>query len=52
MSKFFCDTNSELWYTKAEALGISVIKMPYTLGNDMYFYDLGKETDCKGFFET
>lgn len=51
MSKFFCDTNSELWFTKAEALGVSVIKMPYTLGSDMCFYDLGKETDCKGFFD-
>lgn len=51
MSKFFCDTNSEVWYTKAEALGINVIKMPYTLGNDMCFYDLGKETDCKAFFD-
>ncbi len=50
MSKFFCDTNSEVWYTKAEALGINVIKMPYTLGSYMYFYDLGKETDCKSFF--
>jgi len=50
MSKFFCDTNCELWYEKAEQLGINVIKMPYTLGNEMYFYDLGKETDCKAFF--
>ena len=51
MSKFFCDTNSEIWYTKAEELGINVIKMPYTLGNEMYFYDLGKQTDCKAFFD-
>ena len=51
MSKFFCDTNSEIWYTKAEELGVNVIKMPYTLGNEMYFYDLGKQTDCKAFFD-
>lgn len=51
MSKFFCDTNCEIWYSKAEALGINVIKMPYTIGNEMYFYDLGKNTDCKQFFD-
>ena len=51
MSKFFCDTNSELWYTQAEELGVNVIKMPYTLGSEMYFYDLGKQTDTKSFFD-
>ncbi len=51
MSKFFCDTNCEIWYEKAEQLGINVIKMPYTIGNEMFFYDLGKEIDCKAFFD-
>lgn len=51
MSKFFCDTNCELWYTEAEALGVNVIRMPYTIDNDMYFYDLGKDTDLKWFFD-
>ncbi len=51
MSRFFCDTNSELWYTRAEELNVGIIKMPYTLGSEMNFYDFGKETDCKGFFD-
>ena len=51
MSKFFCDTNSELWYTSAENLGVNVIRMPYTLGSEMNFYDLGKQTDVKAFFD-
>ena len=51
MSKFFCDTNCELWYTDAEELGINVIRMPYTIDDEMYFYDLGKDTDLKWYFD-
>lgn len=51
MSKFFCETNCELWWTKAEDLGINVIKMPYTLGSELYFYDLGKNINSKEFFD-
>lgn len=51
MSKFFCDTNCELWHTEAEALGITVIRMPYTIDDEIYFYDLGKDTDLKWFFD-
>lgn len=50
MSVLFCDTNCELWYDKAEALGLKVIRMPYTLDGVEYYYDLGKETDFKHFF--
>ena len=50
MSKFFCDSNCELWYDKVEELGITYISMPYTLDNEEYYYDLGKNTDIPAFF--
>lgn len=50
MYKLFCDSNCELWYTVVEELGLEVIKMPYTLNDREYFYDMGKETDFEGFF--
>ena len=51
MSILFCDTNCELWYDKAEALGLQVIKMPYTLDGKEYYYDLGKHTDFRHFYD-
>ena len=51
MSVFFCDTNCELWYDRAEELGIKVIKMPYVQENEEYFFDLGKETDFDAFYK-
>lgn len=51
MSKFFCDSNCELWFDKAESLGINYISMPYTVGDNEYYYDLGKNTDNRKFFE-
>lgn len=51
MYKLFCDSNCELWYTQVEKLGLEVIKMPYTLNGEEYFYDLGKNTDFDGFFK-
>lgn len=50
MSKFFCDSNCELWWDEAEALGITYISMPYTLDGEEYYYDLGKNTDIPEFF--
>lgn len=50
MSVFFCDSNCELWYTIQEELGIKYIKMPYTLEDKEYYYDLGKQTDFKDFY--
>lgn len=50
MYQLFCDSNSELWHTTIEELGLNVIKMPYTIGADEYFYDMGKTHDFKGFF--
>lgn len=51
MSVLFCDTDCELWYDKAEALGIKVIEMPYTLDGKEYYYDLGKKTDFRHFYD-
>ena len=34
MSVFFCDSNSELWYTHADELGVKVIGMPYNIDDD------------------
>ncbi len=50
MSVLLCDSNSELWFTKAEALGVDYISMPYCYGGEEYNYDLGKNTDFKKFF--
>lgn len=52
MSILFCDTNCEISYEKAEALNLHVIQMPYTVNDDMYFYDLGKNTDIVAFFNS
>lgn len=51
MSKFFCDSNCELWFDKVESLGINYISMPYTVVDKEYYYDLGKNTDNRKFFE-
>ena len=51
MYRLFCDSNCELWYTQVEKLGLNVIRMPYVLNDQEYFYDMGKEHDFKGFFD-
>lgn len=50
MSVFFCDTDCELWYTTARELGVKVIPMPYTVDGEEKLYDLGENTDFKGFY--
>ncbi len=51
MSVFFCDSNCELWWDKVEELNIKFISMPYVLDNEVIYYDLGKNSDSKAFFE-
>ena len=51
MYQLFCDSNCELWHTTVKELGLNVIRMPYILGDDEYFYDLGENTDFKAFFD-
>ncbi|MDE7380275.1 MAG: DegV family protein, partial [Clostridia bacterium] len=50
MSVLLCDSNCELWFTKAEELGLKFIPMPYCYDGKEYAYDLGKETDFKAFY--
>jgi DegV family protein with EDD domain len=51
MTVFFCDTDSELWYDKADELGLkNIILMPYTICGKEYFYDFGRNYDSKEFF--
>ncbi len=51
MSVFFTDTDCEMYYTDADALGINVIGMPYTIKGQEYIYDFGRNIDIKKFFD-
>ena len=51
MSVFFTDTDCEMSYADAEALGMKVIGMPYTLKDEEYVYDFGKSFDPKKFYD-
>lgn len=52
MSTLFIDTNCELWWDKAKNLGITnIIRMPYTICNKEYYYDLGENYNAKEFFD-
>lgn len=50
MSVLFTDSDCELWYDQLESLNIRNIEMPYTIDGQEHFYDLGKTTDFKDFF--
>lgn len=51
MSVVICDADGELWYTRQEELGIDCIQMPYSYGGEEYYYDLGKNTDFRKFYD-
>ena len=51
MYQLFCDSNCELWHTTVKELGLNVIRMPYIMNEEEYFYDLGENTDFKAFFD-
>lgn len=51
MYQLFCDSNCELWHTKVKELGLNVIRMPYIVEGEEYFYDMGENTDFKAFFD-
>ena len=51
MSKFFCDTNGEIWFSRFDELNVECIKMPYTVNGEERFYDLGRNTDNRAFFD-
>ena len=51
MSVLVIDADGELWYTRQEELGVDCISMPYTYGGEVYYYDLGKNTDLQKFYD-
>ncbi len=51
MSRLIFDSNGELWYTRAEELGLDYISMPYYIDGEEYYYDLGKNTDFRKFYD-
>ncbi len=51
MSVLLCDSNCELWHTRAEELGLDYISMPYYVEEKEYRYDLGKNTDFRAFYD-
>ena len=50
MSVLICDADGDLWYTRQEELGVDCISMPYSYGGEVYYYDLGKNTDFNKFY--
>ncbi len=51
MSVLICDADGELWFTRQEELGVDYIKMPYSYNGETYYYDLGKNTDFRKFYD-
>ena len=51
MSTMIFDSNGERWYTRAEELGLDYISMPYYINGEEYFYDLGKATNFRKFYD-
>ncbi len=51
MYQLFCDSNCELWHTTVKELDLNLIQMPYILNDKEYLYDMGENTDLKGFFD-
>lgn len=44
------DSDCDLWYNQLDELNIQNIQMPYSVEDTVYFYDLGKTTDFKTFY--
>ena len=51
MSVLICDSNGELWHTRAKELGLDYISMPYFVDGEEYYYDLGEKTDFRKFYD-
>ncbi len=51
MSVLIIDADGELWFSRQEELGVDYIKMPYSYNNETYYYDLGKNTDFRAFYD-
>lgn len=50
MSILICDSDCELWYERADELGLKVIEMPYVIDGVESPYALGRNEDPKEFF--
>ena len=46
-----CDSDCELWYTRADALDLKLIEMPYIIDGEEFLYQLGRIEDAKVFFD-
>ena len=44
------ESNSEVPYAWEDRTGVRVLRMPYTINGVEYYYDLGRQTDIKAFF--
>ena len=51
MSRLLIDTDCELWFTLEPELNATIIKMPYTICDNEYFYDNGRTTDFDEFYK-
>lgn len=51
MSVIICDSDSELFYERADEVGVKVIKMPYIVDGEEFLYNLGRDEDSKEFFD-
>lgn len=51
MATIFCDTDCELWYTRAEQYDLKVFRMPYAIDGEETFADLGETFEAKAFFD-
>ena len=51
MYQLFCDSNCELWHTVVKDLGLNLIRMPYVMEDEEYFYDMGEQHNFKAFFD-
>jgi len=50
MSIIVCDTDCELWYTRAQDLKLEVIRMPYSVDGKESLCDLGENVDLNDFY--
>jgi len=50
MAVIFCDTDCELWYTRAREMKLEVIRMPYIIDGKEDYSDLGEEFDAGAFY--
>jgi len=44
------ESNAELPFSWEDQTGVRVLRMPYTVNGQEYFYDLGRETDIPAFY--